>query len=553
MRPAKPKMDSALHEPEAGLSPAPPAEAEPAADFEAAAVRLSSSGRTLIVGHDARTVEACGRQLADRQPCLLFVEETAPAVTEKETGPVVRGRHLRIGGGLGGFRATAAVGGKHIRLSRLLEGSPACFDLVLDLRATATGDHGPLPAGYYLPGDDEDALARVLDELPLMIGVFEKPEFVRLEKTRCAHVGAEPEACARCLKACPVNALRGVGGSIQIDHAACVGCGLCATVCPTGAMHCLHYPPQDLLVAVHGRLSEARTGRQTASAVAFHQGRTDGIDRNPDAENHELRIPVAEIGCVGPEVWLGALAYGAARVILRLPESYPDRLAAVLAGERKWAAALLAKLGWSADRIQFETEGGSDPPPAARTAAIDPPAEFPPFQSKRALVRSSVAHLALNSGCSVDSLPLREGAPYGHVTVDSSACTLCMACAGACPVSALTPAGNVPSLSLIESRCIQCGRCRQICPERAVTLEARITLKPRRAELPRQLHASMPLACISCGKPFAAPALVEKMIARLKGHWMYTGEKENRRLRMCRDCRIRDFFQDREEDRSHGI
>jgi ferredoxin len=266
-----------------------------------------------------------------------------------------------------------------------------------------------------------------------------------------------------------------------------------------------------------------------------------------------LRIAVTAIGCVGPEVWLGALAYGAERVILRLPESYPDRLAAVLEGERKWAVAALAELGISADRIQFQTAGDAERPITGIMPAVGPPAEFPPFQSKRTLIGKSAAHLARAVGRPVEFVPLPAGAPFGNVTVDPSACTLCMACAGACPASALAPAGNVPSLSLIESRCIQCGRCRRICPESAVTLTARMSLKIRRAEFPRQLHARVPLACVSCGKAFASPDLVKKIMARLEGHWMYGSEKDLRRLKMCRDCRIRDFFRDREGKSLHAL
>ncbi len=63
-----------------------------------------------------------------------------------------------------------------------------------------------------------------------------------------------------------------------------------------------------------------------------------------------------------------------------------------------------------------------------------------------------------------------------------------------------------------------------------------------------RLHAEEAFACVRCGKGFAPPSLVAKMIARLEGHWMYRSEQELARLKMCRDCRVRDLFAGRERE-----
>jgi hypothetical protein len=40
------------------------------------------------------------------------------------------------------------------------------------------------------------------------------------------------------------------------------------------------------------------------------------------------------------------------------------------------------------------------------------------------------------------------------------------------------------------------------------------------------------------------------MIARLEGHWMFSREEDFRRLKMCRDCRVRNGFSSEKEERS---
>jgi Fe-S-cluster-containing hydrogenase component 2 len=511
------------------------------------AVRLISTGRTLIVGRDAEQVVACGRRLEGTQPCLTLVD--GPHLPPKSVGGsrdgVLHAQNLRISGCLGRFNVVACIRGEETRLSRLLEGAPDHLDLVLDLRPASETGRDLLPPGYYLPDGDGRELERILAELPQMIGVFEKPRFMFHQNGECAHGRAGRPACCGCLDICPVDALGVADGSITIDQGSCVGCGLCAVVCPTGAMRCLHTTPQDVLVAVQGRLAEARPGKRPAPPVVFSQSMADGTatgDSRGGVDPTAFSVALEGIGCAGPEVWLAALAYGAGRVVVRLPDGYPVRLRKTLAGQLRWVTALLSGLGLGADRVHLTDDGSCGPATTPIPAAV-PPADFSPFQPKRALIRASVAHLAgagKTPAAGVVNLPV--GASFGGVVVNPAACTLCMACAGACPTAALSASGDTPALRLVESECIQCGECVKVCPEQALSLRPRMVLDPARSGLPQLLHEQEALACIRCGRAFAPPGLVAKMIARLEGHRMFSREEDLRRLKMCRDCRVRDVF-----------
>jgi ferredoxin len=401
-----------------------------------------------------------------------------------------------------------------------------------------------------VPDGDERELDRVLAELPQMIGVFEKPRFICHQADNCTQGHSGVAACRGCIEICPGGAVSVIEGRIRIDHEACLGCGLCAFVCPTGAMRCLQASPQDLLVALKGRIAESRLAHLTAPAVIFQQPETDEA---PGAEvpgafgRPALSFPLAAIGCAGPEVWLTALAYGAGQVVVRLPEPYPIRLQNAFAGQLEWVAAILAGLGFSPSRIQLIAAGSCAASDTGFAESAVPPADFPPFQSKRALIRRSVAHLAGKTEGPGGVLSLPAGAPFGSVVIDQSACTLCMACAGVCPTAAFSGPGDAPALRLVESECIQCGQCRKICPERALSLQPRMVLDPGCSGLPQLLYEQEPFACVCCGKPFAPPGLVAKMIERLSGHWMYSREEDIQRLKMCRDCRVRDFFNRQQE------
>ena len=74
------------------------------------------------------------------------------------------------------------------------------------------------------------------------------------------------------------------------------------------------------------------------------------------------------------------------------------------------------------------------------------------------------------------------GRPFGTLAVNKAACTLCKACIGACPESALLDSPETPQLRFIERNCVQCGLCAATCPEDAIALVPRLLLDPQAKE-----------------------------------------------------------------------
>jgi ferredoxin len=112
----------------------------------------------------------------------------------------------------------------------------------------------------------------------------------------------------------------------------------------------------------------------------------------------------------------------------------------------------------------------------ARTVAT--PATFHLSNDKRATLEFAIEHLARHAPIAEvpDVIPLAPMSMWGNIAVNQDKCTMCLACAGACPESALMDGGEgavKPQLKFIERNCVQCGICATTCP--AVTMELKST------------------------------------------------------------------------------
>jgi len=178
-------------------------------------------------------------------------------------------------------------------------------------------------------------------------------------------------------------------------------------------------------------------------------------------------------------------------------------------------------------------------------ATVSTPATFNLASEKRTSLDFAIDHLARLAPSRVEEIALPAGAPFGTLAVDRDACTMCMACVGACPASALQDAPGTPQLQFIERNCVQCGLCVNTCPESAIKLQPRLLLTPR-AKSPVVLNEAEPFDCVRCGKPFGTKRMVENMLAKLDQHSMFSAEGTLKRLQMCAECRVVDMVETNE-------
>ena len=499
-----------------------------------------SDGTCLIIGPEDAALPAA-EKLAD----VLSVTVLLPAGTAFVPTPdfdIVSGTLASATGTFGRFDILidafqqSLLGGRGTPpLTPPKDGAQSRCDIILDL----TGGTPMFPApdkrdGYLRPDPkSQPAVADAIFAASQMVGTFEKPFYLQMEPTLCAHSRAEKPACSNCLNVCPTGAILSAGEHVTIDPMICAGCGACAAVCPSGAITYDIPSPDHTFRRIDTLARTYRAAGGQDATLLVHDDH--GAEMIRLTARHGRGLPayvipmeVSALSGFGHAEMLAALAAGFSHVdILLGPKTERDALDPQLALSLAIApdgAALLDIADPDALSDHFYA--------APRSTALSAP--ILPLGSRRQVAR--LAAKALNP--EADTLPLPDGAPYGAVIVDTEACTLCLACVSLCPSGALGDNPDLPQLRFQEDACLQCGLCSNVCPENAITLQPQFNLTDT-ALTQTVLNEEEPFACVECGSLFGVKSTVEKIMEKLAGnHAMFANPQTARMIQMCDNCRI---------------
>ncbi len=508
-------------------------------------VEYKSTGRLLIIG-PADEAWPLSKALATKLDCTVLA--TRRPAEPPESAPPVRtayGTVHRLTGYLGSFALEVKTEAGSFAAGESLFGAGyvGC-DLVLDLQAEPTIKSEVPPLGYH-HAPDSAARERMLRELPDMVGEFEKPRFIDYNASICAHGERGLEGCHACIDVCPAEAPVSVGERIEVNYNLCQGCGSCTVACPTGAITYATPPVGDLLGALRRMLVAYRAAGGTTPVVALHgDGYSAAVLQGLPA--HVLPVRVEDIGSIGLEAFMTLLAYGASQVRLLVADGTPPTLLETSRGQIGIASVILAGLGdTDADRrILLVTTPAAACAVEAPRVLPDEPATFAVLGSKREIFRMALAHLHQQASAAVAPVPLPASAPFGAITVNNDACTLCMACVSVCPASAVQGGGAEPKLWFREDSCVQCGLCEKACPEDAIQLVPQLDFAAHLQPERRLLHQEIMQVCLGCGKPFTTHKMIVRMQEKLQNHWMFKDPETRKILLMCDECRIKAAFAD---------
>lgn len=570
-------------------------------------VEYDSGGSVLLIGPSERVMSWASRLSGQLDVSVLVTATRSEDVVGQERRfPVFSGERIRIDGWLGAFKirwqqtnpidmetctrcnacidvcpenaidlnyqinldkcrshrdcvkACGAIGA--IDFTREADERNGEFDLVFDLSDRPLISLHQPPQGYFAPGADAMKQAEHALQLTQLVGQFSKPKFFVYKEKLCAHSRNRQIGCNACIDVCSTAAISHNGNHIKVNPNLCAGCGACTTVCPSGALSYAYPRPTDLGLRIKTLLEVyAKAGGQQPALLLHSQergaelvnelGRLAGTRTLQGFPARLMPVDLHHVSAVGIDVWLSAIAYGVTNVlVLTTGEEAPQYLDA-LEQQIGIAQSILSGLGYEGHHLELlRTNSALElDNELQRIRPAQAPAQRALYNiaaDKRNTLDFAFEHLLKHAPAAKEEIALPAGSPYGVVRVNTSTCTLCMSCVGACPESALIDNPNLPQLRFIEKNCVQCGLCETTCPENAITLAPRLLLTER-AKQAVVLNEAEPYHCIRCRKPFGTLHMIENMVSKLSSHGAFAGNID--RIKMCSDCRVIDMMDNRQE------
>ncbi|MBY7882134.1 4Fe-4S binding protein [Vibrio fluvialis] len=512
-------------------------------------VSYESGGHTLILGPTS-LIERTALQLSQMASVTLLSIDGEQGTHDK----LYFVDTVEISGFLGAFKVTVENHGLNINLANAAIDHD-CFDIVLDMSLNGVmNEEVPVP-GYFPVGRGFPKLSDALEEIPELMGTFDKPKYFRLDNDLCAHSSRGVKGCERCVDACPAGALSSegsekIGHRIQINPYLCQGIGTCATSCPTEAIHYALPNPTDTQKFIERLLNNYHQAGGEKPIVLICSSRHEQYNLMALRVLPENVIPVTveELPSVGIDTWFAALVNGATQVLFAASRHMPPTILRILNQEVSMAQSFLAHLGIRKETIDIlYLESLRE---AAPTLCDEPLGlNLGELEGKkRDRLYVALDALATARGTEPSAQPLAATAPYGAIECSTTDCTLCMSCVAVCPTRALHHEGDSPSLKFIEQDCVQCGLCVKACPEKALTAVQQLNWNAAQRQSVVTLHQEEPAKCLRCHKPFAPQSMITMLQNKLRGHSHFSDQASLDRIAMCEDCRVVDVFESMASD-----
>ena len=308
--------------------------------------------------------------------------------------------------------------------------------------------------------------------------------------------------CGLCVEACPARAISSRDDTATVVSSACETCGRCVAACPVGAVHIAGATRAQLQAQLAALLAEPFP----AGVLFACAGAVETLDDEPALDDWAVvELPALALVTLG---WvLQALAGGAPRVHLR------PCAGACCSQWREGGASL------ELCRALLPTALAGRVTAGARVPSAPVLSEAPAAAAHRLdLAEPQATTLALRS-LGVDDLVVEHpAAPLGLVHV-GAACTVCSACASACPTGALELVDGENTIVLLHDPglCTGCGLCARVCPERVIDVTRGLDLRRLGGRL--ELASARKHRCRRCGAPLPPAAVVERNRRLLAGTW----------------------------------
>ncbi|HIY83943.1 MAG TPA: 4Fe-4S binding protein [Candidatus Rubneribacter avistercoris] len=354
---------------------------------------------------------------------------------------------------------------------------------------------------------------------------------IAVHEERCISVRNRNADCLRCVEACTSGALSLRGNELVVEPERCIGCGTCATACPTCAIE-LRNPTDEELTAQLKRSIVATKGHpvvvcETALAAAGVAGADAAdacvvpclgrIDESALVGLAAYRAFDATLACGScetcPHAPGGALARKVAAsaknllaafgssLSIEVTERVPERVLALRSGasargrgrgrscevrdadggmgRREFFKSAKDASARAAGAAVAEGLGAADPAPEPVHAAyrkVGPDGTLSHFvPTRRVRLYNYLRHVG-------DGRPVAdevETRVIGAVSIDAEACSSCRMCAVFCPTGAIKKIDEDGVFGVVHrpSACMQCRLCERICPKQAITVSGLVPIR----------------------------------------------------------------------------
>ena len=347
-------------------------------------------------------------------------------------------------------------------------------------------------------------MARIQD----VYGLFEKIQSadISVYQQRCVAVRNRNASCMRCADACTSGAISIQNNELVISPERCIGCGTCATVCPTCALEA-HRPNDAELQKAAVAAMQANDGVAVLACRRIVDSARDLVDAKKIVAVECLgrieeslvtslvvagtrKIVMVKSDCEACEHTKGLSTACAVRdtsnellrvwqnpVRVEISDKFPGSVRATEKApydERRRNFFFRAKdeatrvAGIAADEAAKKTLGIEDAPEPPRYVKVMDDGTLPHFiPDRRERLLDNLAEL----GEPLDELI--ETRLWGHVVIDPDTCISCRMCATFCPTGAIQKFDDEDGTIGIDhypGDCVRCRCCEDICPSNALTL-----------------------------------------------------------------------------------
>lgn len=520
-------------------------------------IPVTSQGNCLVYGAGQQAMDVAKKMAGHLNISLVLTDAIGVFPPDTTLFPVYKGKINGANGSIGKFTISlsdySAVSPSSKTELKFLAGRDNVateMDLIFDLSGQSPlfGTSHTRDGYIRVDPSQKTAIAEAMFEITDLVGEFEKPIFVSYDKAVCAHSRSGQTGCSNCIDNCPTSAISSNGDSIVVNNEICDGCGHCSSSCPTSAISYAFPKRTDLIGRSQVLVSTYLNSGGVSPVLLIHEnqhgdGIISAIARFSDGlDDNVLPFSVHSITQIGHDILCGFFTTGLQSIVLLVPAKKSRELDA-LSFQVELTNTFLENMGFDENiRVRLLVEDDPDLvveclSSIPRTTTV-PVRNFVASTSKREMARIAIGNLNTVAPKKLELLELPLASPYGAVSIDTTKCTLCLACVGSCPANALGDNEDRPQVSFTEHACVQCGLCKTTCPENAITLQPQYNFN-KSALSPVILNHEEPLECSECGKPFGSKSAIEKVISILQGkNPMFQTSQQLAMLKMCENCRV---------------